>query len=121
MECKMDTVHVIKVSTGYYEHVPATCVHPFFFNGQLVTEGGERFTQVKRQKCRNPDQHHGGQSCCGGCTNKPSGSMTKKGRTCWDPLDWSDNLWTKCRTDSQYKKHKFCQLACWLNSSGYDG
>merc|ERR1719162_2526142 len=40
-ECKMDTLHVVNVGTGYYKFVPPTCVHHFFYNGQLVKKGGK--------------------------------------------------------------------------------
>merc|ERR1712054_307831 len=71
----------------------------------------------------NPDTIYAGTSCCGGCTNKETGWMTKNFISCEN----ATTTWPKMFTDncvhkqSWYKPTKYCQLACWQGGSGYAG
>jgi cullin-associated NEDD8-dissociated protein 1 len=118
-ECSADSVGVIKVSGGYYEYVPPTCVHFYFFNGQVIAPGGDDFRKSWKQKCAHPDTLAAGTSCCDGCTNEATTWMDDNNYTCEEPYSWMFE--TGCRHQEHWASNKYCQLACWENGAGYDG
>eukprot|EP00931_Biecheleriopsis_adriatica_P067095 TRINITY_DN4129_c0_g1_i1.p1 TRINITY_DN4129_c0_g1~~TRINITY_DN4129_c0_g1_i1.p1 ORF type:complete len:1919 (+),score=336.86 TRINITY_DN4129_c0_g1_i1:71-5827(+) len=118
-ECMADIVSVVKVDGGYYRFVPPSCVHLFFYNGQKTAEGGRRFLWDGFRKCSNPLNAAAGVSCCAGCPNKARSAWSEENITCENSApNW---LQARCNAMSNWRKQKFCQLACWENGVGYDG
>lgn len=113
-ECTMDTVEVIKVGDGFYEFVPPTCVHMFLYNGQGVAMGDHSFGW--KQKCANPDTPVAGASCCGGCSNIPTGGMVNNYQTCSN----YSSLHKQCTGNSWWVDKQWCQKSCFEIGLGYD-
>jgi cullin-associated NEDD8-dissociated protein 1 len=117
-ECTMDTLQYIKIGSGYWEYVPPTCVHFFFFPGKLIRgaadSGGNRWGAFSQ--CKDPKTVSAGTSCCGGCTNAAKGSMST---TC----ESAEESWLsqKCNTDSSWTSSGWCRYTCWQKGLGYPG
>jgi len=122
-ECNMDAARILKVSNGFYEYVPPTCVHLFFSNGQVTAPGASNlFDRESKRKCSNPDTAVAGTACCSGCGNIPNNWIKDNGLTCENATAVSPAIFTnKCNGDSNWRKHKFCALECWKSGVGYEG
>lgn len=120
-ECTVDTVFVVNVAGGYYEYVPPVCTNLFFFNGQVTRRGGRAWGWTSQ--CQDPKTPVAGSACCGGCKNRKDWWwLDWKKCSCDNATDACPELFTeKCKHDELWAEHKWCRLACWENSAGYDG
>jgi len=120
-ECTVDTVFVVNVAGGYYEYVPPACTNLFFFNGQVTRRGGRAWGWTSQ--CQDPNTPVAGSACCGGCKNRKDWWwLDWKKCSCDNATDACPELFTeKCKHDELWAEHKWCRLACWENSAGYDG
>ncbi|CAK0855036.1 unnamed protein product, partial [Prorocentrum cordatum] len=120
-ECGMHTVSVVQVGGGYYQYVPPTCVHLYFFNGQMTAPAGH-VTNSAWHQCKDPSQSVGGVACCKGCTDDPNPWLTNQGATCADLPTLNPGLIQNgCHSQSWWVTANFCQLTCWENGAGYIG
>ncbi|CAK0794555.1 unnamed protein product [Prorocentrum cordatum] len=129
-ECVASSLRVVQVGTGYYQYVQPTCVHLYFFNGQvsvqgMVAEAGryQHAAQTWRHTCRNPDTAAAGISCCKGCSNYFPQGMTDQGYTC---ENMPETLWwildKGCQNNGDWwANNKWCQLTCWEQNASYLG
>ena len=63
-QCAVGSVRIVKVDVGYFEYVPPTCVHMFFYDGRVVASADKYF--ATKRTCENPDVRIAGASCCAG-------------------------------------------------------
>ena len=142
-QCAVGSVRIVKVDVGYFEYVPPTCVHMFFYEGRVVTSADKYF--VTKRTCENPDVRIAGASCCAGCKDdapavvaKPCQECTGTGfyKVCDDATrNWAmgdatscseiraslgDAFATKlCNNSTTWTANKFCALTCYTAGAGY--
>ncbi|CAK0790463.1 unnamed protein product [Prorocentrum cordatum] len=123
-ECVADSLHVVQVGEGYYEYVPPTCVHLYFYNGQVVSPGSANdFGKEWKEICMDPNWMGAGTACCKGCSNVGTSGMANQNRTCENMAEtWPWVVKTGCpQVSDWWVENKFCQLACWELGMGYAG
>ena len=115
-ECDATIPSVLKVGSAYYEFVPPACVHLYFYNGKIATDGGGSRNWQSKMQCTNPAAFAGGSYCCDGCSNNRPPS--------WVPDNFCENrssssFTSRCSNTDNWVNNKYCELRCFEEGLGY--
>ncbi|CAE7202317.1 unnamed protein product [Symbiodinium natans] len=115
-ECDATLPNAVKVGAAYYEFVPPACVHLYFHNGKIATDGGDKRDFSSKIMCTNPGTFAGGSYCCDGCTNIRPPS--------WVPDKFCENqssssFPSKCINANVWLNNKYCEQRCFEEGYGY--
>ena len=115
-ECDATLPAIVKVGAAYYEFVPPACVHLYFFNGKIATDGGSKRDWASKIVCTNPGTFAGGSYCCDGCSNNRPPS--------WVPDKFCENrssstFSSSCINTNNWVNNKYCELRCFQEGLGY--
>lgn len=122
-------IWAVKVGEAYYEFVPPKrlglhvwgswprCVHLFFHQGRIATEGGAAWSWASRRSCENPETFAAGSACCEGCSNVRPSSWVELNRFCQNHSERTFQL--QCKQNTAWSSRKSCEMRCFLEGQGY--
>ena len=115
-ECDATVPNVVKAGAAYYEFIPPPCVHLYFHEGKIATEGGGSRNWNSKRACTNPAAFAGGSYCCEGCSNNRPPS--------WVPDKFCENrssssFTSNCVNTNSWVNNKYCELRCFEEGLSY--
>eukprot|EP00928_Gymnodinium_smaydae_P003202 TRINITY_DN1113_c0_g1_i8.p1 TRINITY_DN1113_c0_g1~~TRINITY_DN1113_c0_g1_i8.p1 ORF type:complete len:1938 (+),score=261.64 TRINITY_DN1113_c0_g1_i8:71-5815(+) len=114
-ECDLLGVRIVKVLNVFFEFSPPKCVHLFFYNGQMTTDGGDGFGLDRYTRCEDPSLPLAGTACCVGCTDVPPPSFNKP---CSETRNWDGRC---INGNDWWLSKRFCAKTCFDKGLGYKG
>lgn len=120
-ECTTTWPHVVELSDQgvYYEYSLPRCMHLFFFEGRIVTGGGERRWWTSRRVCTNPETPQGGSYCCGGCSSVAPSWFADNGMTCATANDNTFTREDRCMGNDWWAQNRYCEKRCFAAGNSY--